>query len=829
MLEGSVAFQSLAQSLRDDDGFETEFSDPEFERLRLAIRANDASGPDLAVLMRHALRYESLRRSASVVFETDRVDPAVLEAAGLQVKTGGTQVSITAKPWAPSWLEDAKVVPVDEASMRAERKRFHPGSGVLGDPFLAQFGLQRYRSAGQRAAVRAALSMPSGSMLIVDLPTGEGKSLVFRSIQKIGFSSDLPGNQTALTIVIVPTVTLALDHERSCGGSSEAPMAYVGNEPERNAKIVEGIRSGQQELVFAAPEAVVGPLRFSIGKALERDGVRAVVVDEAHLIEGWGTGFRTEFQTFAGLCHQWRGGPETTRSFRVLFLSATLSAIARDTIQELFSPNEKIETVSAASIRPEPEFWIADFTDIEERRRRVLEAVYHLPRPAILYVTKVEDAEYWYHHLRYLEGFQRIKKVHGGTGSGERENVLAGWAAGSVDLVVATSAFGLGIDYPHVRSVIHACVPEKLDRFYQEVGRGGRDGCSSISLLIPEFNDLEVAESLSKQKIISVDRGFQRWKAMFESSSRIDLGNLTYGVRLDTAPSKAPEDIDLIGERSIDWNARVLSMMARSGLVQLSGFPEIETEPGEEIHPYQGVRICHDGHLVKAVWKEVFEGRRQEIALANATAFQTLRKFITKDSCACKLIASLYPGCKRACTECPRCRVDPGERYPSQIVGEPSLPWAYAPNLSEATKQVLGAARCVVVEYGPDLPKGIRARDMQTIFKRLDKEGFRIAILLGTLPDWLQSSLEKAVAGRPWLRVFDKLWNPIPWPKGNSLTFTGSDVALRGGQLNARGDFPEIIFIPEGARDADIPDRRISDITRFERLDFAVFCKRYLK
>ena len=105
----------------------------------------------------------------------------------------------------------------------------------------------------------------------------------------------------------------------------------------------------------------------------------------------------------------------------------------------------------------------------------MLEALRHVPRPAILYVTRVVDAKAWRDRLE-AEGFEHAELVHGETGANERDRILRGWRDGDIDLVVATSAFGLGIDYRHVRAVVHACIPESLDRFYQEVGRGGRDG-----------------------------------------------------------------------------------------------------------------------------------------------------------------------------------------------------------------------------------------------------------------------------------------------------------------------------------------------------------------
>jgi len=830
MLEGSEAFAELARALRRGADFDIPFADPPFERLREAIK-NQATNPsDLAVLIRHALRYESLQRGWGVNFVTDLVDAEHLRKAGLSVNQTDQLCSVTAEPWRPDWLPGASVVPADEGAMRAERKRFYADDLVKGDPFLSQFGLKGYRSNGQRSAVRAALGMPPRSTLIIDLPTGEGKSLVFRAIQKVGFVDDLPGSNKTFTVVIVPTVTLALDHERSCGGGPSSPMAYVGNQPERNAKILEAIRSGEQELLFASPEAVVGPLRHEIGKVLANDGLRAIIIDEAHLVEGWGTGFRTEFQTFSGLCHQWRFGSGKPKSFRLIFLSATFSEMAKATLKDLFSPNEEIPLVSATYIRPEPEFWIANSAGLTDRQSRVVEALLHLPRPAILYVTKVDDAEYWYHHLKQDIGFRRVRKVHGGTGAQEREDVLKAWSEGSLDLVVATSAFGLGVDYPHVRSIIHACIPEKLDRFYQEVGRGGRDGCASISLLVPAYGDEEVAKSLSQQKIITVDRGFQRWKAMFESRTRLDFDSMTYGVRLDTAPGNAPEDIDLIGERSIDWNARVLSMMARSGMIQLTGIPEVDVEPGEKIPPYQGVQICEDGHLLIEVWRDIFEKRRGEIAAANEHAFGLLKRLLRGDECPTELIRRLYPRCAHACTSCRKCRLDPSCRRRSQIVGDAPLPWLYTPEISGALEAELGETKRLVIEYGRELPKGIRPRDFEKALRRLDQSGFRISICMGDLPNWITGTLGKVLANRPWLFVDDREWRRPLWPRGHSIIFSGLDVKLRTDQLNVgTSNFAEMVFIPEGLRDAETPERKVADMLVVPTLSMRQFFERYLR
>lgn len=831
MISGSEAFEYLQRGLRGEEDVEKVLRDPPFERLRLALQSSDASPPDLAVLVRHALRYESLRRDSTVRFEIDHMDANLIRNAGLEAEESDRGLFVSAMPWRPSWLPESIKVPADEGAMRGKRKRFDDDHYEYGDPFLKTLGKENgYRSIGQRGAVRAALSMPPGTKLIVDLPTGEGKSLVFQAIRELGFASDPPGTGSQLTVVIVPTVTLAYDHEANCGGSAAQPLAYVGGEEKRNSKILEALRNGEQDLLFAAPEAFFGTLRYAIQRTVRQGRLRAIVIDEAHLVEGWGTGFRTKYQTLAGLYHQWRDDPEGRGAFRLIFLSATYSEAAIDALHDLFGSGGNIAKVSASRIRLEPEFWLAKPAMPEDREARVLEALFHLPRPAILYVTKVDDAIGWYRRLKGDEiGFNRIRMVHGGTSPADREAVLKEWASGILDLVVATSAFGLGIDYPHVRAVIHACMPERLDRFYQEVGRVGRDGCTSISVLIPAFGDEQVAKRLSAQRIITVERGYQRWMAMFNSDERLDLGAMQFGLRMDLAPSYSTEDIDMRGERSVDWNARVLSVMARAGMIQLTGIPELDAEnKDDDLPPYLAVRILVDGHSRKEVWEDLFEQRRNEMIEANKRSFDQLQRYVKGKECATALIASLYPDCAHACTSCRLCRINPSAKRPTGITGEPPLPWPFAPDLADALKTDLGIRNRMAVEYGKVLPRGLRTRDFTKVIGRLDQMGLRAVIRVGDLPDMFEETVDEVVAHRPWLSVRDSGWYPLQWPAANALIFVSKSVPLSAEELTRTAPHAQIIFLPEGMADAGGFSRRIADMLTIPKMSMQRFLERYL-
>lgn len=832
-LSGAAAFAALADRLCGAPLTEA-FGEPPFQRINMALDDKRATPLDNAVLLRHALRFETLRRNTTVHLVTDRLSAEILNKVGIFTEAENGRLRISALPWMPSWLPDANVWPVDETSMRATRRRFFPGDETAGDPFLAAFGMPNYRSPGQRAAIRSALTMPPGSILAIDLPTGEGKSLIFRAIDEVGFACDQSGHAKGTTLVIVPTVTLALDHEKNCGGSDDRPLAYIGGRTGRNATIRAAIEAGQQGLCFAAPEAAAGgPLRGALGRAVSQDKLRAVVIDEAHLVDSWGTGFRTDFQTLAGVCRQWRERVPAEFAFRTVMLSATLSEAAKQTLIDLFAPDGNLPVVAAAKVRPEPEFWVAPLAKTIDREMHVEEALLHLPRPAILYVTKVDDAKSWFQRLTEL-GFGRIALVHGGTTSDQRESVLNDWAHGALDLVVATSAFGLGIDYAHVRTIIHACVPETFDRFYQEVGRAGRDGCAAISLLLPTSEDLDIAKSLNDKTVISVDRGLQRWTSMFNDASARQHIYPHYNVRLDVAPGHHKDDIDLIGERSIDWNARTLALMARGALINLKGVPDLPPAiEGQQNHPYQDVEIRDDMHLSRSTWEQKIEPKRSEIAAANRASLVLTKRFLAANECPARLVAELYKGADRSvalsCSGCHLCRRDPKARAFDGIVGESPPPWPAQATISPALASLWGAPQRILVQFKTAEPDRRTRRDFENVIRRLDLFGLRVFVSVGSIPDWITNSVRVAVKDRPWFTLAEREWMPVRWPTGARLIAIGGDITTMpewfSGPANSDA---AIIMVPAGAPDGSNPARNLVDVVGCETMELLRFIEKVL-
>jgi superfamily II DNA/RNA helicase len=650
--------------------------------------------------------------------------------------------------------------------------------------------------------------MPPGGSLAVCLATGEGKSLIFQLVARLGFCAAGDRPKEGLTVVVTPTVSLAIDHENAAAERGfERPIAYRGGDATSNAALTGAIEQGAQSLCIASPEAICGPLRGTLSRAAERGLLRALVVDEAHLIDGWGTGFRTEFQSLSGIRREWIAKAPAGAEPRTLLLSATLTAPTLGMLRTLFSGPGPFEVITAIRLRSEPDYWPVGCTTDAQREERVLEALRHVPRPAILYVTRVVDAEAWWDKLRDA-GFHHIAMVHGETPGSKREAVLRGWRDGDIDLVVATSAFGLGIDYPHVRSVIHACMPESLDRFYQEVGRGGRDGRSCLSLLLHTPGDLNIARKICRALVISVDRGLQRWGSMYARRRPQERKGI-YVVPLDVAPSQEPEDIDMRGERNCDWNARVLALMARAGLIELLGAPP----PADDLEgPHEVIRILQDSHLSPGTWAEQIEPERRLMASASEKNLDLMMRFSTSGGCPAPLLLTLY-GMERkahACSRCALCRADPSARRAEHPPVEPEPPWLPWWPLADQLTELLDKRGRLLVLYDADATNAQFRRRLGQLLSAVRHAGvFNISLI--QVGDDLAATIRKALSAEPaFLAELERL-TQRRLPMGPHFALLGPQASVGAHDLRPRTPGEEqILMVPYSLRDPMRPEVPLS-------------------
>jgi len=650
-------------------------------------------GPDQAVLLRQALRWSP---SSSVLIGPKPGDDDLLSSLKCAGIEWGWDECLRVSPYAPLWLKESP--PCDAPPVTRSRDE-----SFNAESFLQSVGYGNWRSPAQKEAAWATLQAPLGATRTIVLPTGSGKSLCFQL---------LPRFTEGLTVVIVPTIALAIDQqvsaERLFAAYPNVGPRYFAADDDAEATL-SAVKEKRTRLLYTSPEACVsGRLRPLLDKFAEDGWLANLVVDEAHLVETWGAQFRVEFQILAAARRKWRSA--SGNRLRTFLFSATMTPHCRELLQKLFSDDAEPREFVCQRLRPEIQYYSHRFSAQTARDDAVVEALWQLPRPAILYVTEKEDAETFASRLRALD-FQRLETFHGDTNRSQRRETLRRWKANELDLIIATSAFGVGVDKPDVRAVVHACYPETLDRYYQEVGRGGRDGWSSVSLLLAAPADRKTAESITVS-LMTPELIQERWSAMFARARRID--HLLYEL-----PVNARRD-QLIGQRTygenVRWNKRLLLQLERAGLLELHDL-KFEPPPSPEEDPQEWVVVRVKGFQPNTPnLADLIEAVRNEEFFRFRSGLDKLDDFLRGSSCAGRVIGKLYgiAGDQRACPGCPRCR----------SLGSPAH--ACEPLIYPAASPSASSPRSEWVEGFPDYSNvASRVRMVDAISQCVSQKGLR--------------------------------------------------------------------------------------------------------
>jgi ATP-dependent DNA helicase RecQ len=396
------------------------------------------------------------------------------------------------------------------------------------EALLERFGLDAFRP-GQREAVQAALD---GRDSLVVMPTGGGKSLCYQLPALAG---------EGLVVVVSPLIALMADQWRRLKEAGvNATMLASGMEEGHNAQALEEIAAGRTQLVLAAPERF-GSRAFR--EALAQRSVALFVVDEAHCVAEWGHDFRPDYLRLHSAIEALGRPP-------VMAATATATPRVAEEIAARLGLREWL-SVRSGFDRPSLAF---DVVSVEgkgavARKRAALLHVLSDPaaRPAIVYCGTRKDTDEVAASIAE-RGISTVR-YHAGMSPDARRASQEAFMSGSAEVVVATNAFGMGVDKADVRTVAHWALPTSLEAYYQEAGRGGRDGQAARALLLAARMDLGRLIRFITARETSVE----------------DVKRYVGGLRRG-----AQEGVVAIGHGELDERERVLlSIAERAGAVEL--------------------------------------------------------------------------------------------------------------------------------------------------------------------------------------------------------------------------------------------------------------------
>ncbi len=331
------------------------------------------------------------------------------------------------------------------------------------------FGVERLRD-GQQHVIDSVLD---GHDTLAIMPTGSGKSLCYQ----------IPARMLAgTTLVVSPLISLMKDQleKLEAMGIRAAQVNSSLNREEEQAAL-DGLRSTTHEIVFCTPERLANPDFLAVCKEVH---VALVVIDEAHCISQWGHDFRPAYLEMAASIDALGKPP-------VLALTATATDEVIDDIARQLG-RRKMQVINTGIYRPNLHYSVVQVTSNEERYRVALEQVQSRQGVGIVYAATVKAAE---EMLEVLEDAgESAALYHGKLPAAERKANQDLFMRGERRVMVATNAFGMGIDKPDTRFVIHLQLPANLEAYYQESGRAGRDGQDADCVLLYFQDDKRVQQ-----------------------------------------------------------------------------------------------------------------------------------------------------------------------------------------------------------------------------------------------------------------------------------------------------------------------------------------------
>lgn len=326
--------------------------------------------------------------------------------------------------------------------------------------------------------------MLDGVDTLAIIPTGGGKSLTYQLPAML-----LPG----VTLVVSPLIALMKDQVESAPASVRDRISLINSDidaEERHRRLTL-VRNGDIKLLYVAPERLLDP---TLRRSLIEAGLARIVIDEAHCISLWGHDFRPDYLTIP-LALRDLGQPPV--------LAVTATATPEIAEQIATALGRSMETVRTSVFRENLFYEVIQVADRNERIAKLIDLCKEQQGNGIVYVSSRDDTESFAHTLR-MRGVQ-AQAYHAGMERGVRAAAHERFMAGDVRVMVATVAFGMGVDKADVRFIIHMMPPGTVESYAQESGRAGRDGERAHCLLLTTKSDRSTLRARARRDLVSID------------------------------------------------------------------------------------------------------------------------------------------------------------------------------------------------------------------------------------------------------------------------------------------------------------------------------------
>jgi len=450
-------------------------------------------------------------------------------------------------------------------------------SNRIDDVARERFGFEKLRP-GQREAIESVLA---GRDTVAIMSTGSGKTAIYQIAGQL-----IDG----ATVVVSPLIALQRDQVE---GEADAALLNSTLSEAAREEVFDEAAEGELEYILLAPEQLANE---DVIRHLRAASPSLFVVDEAHCVSEWGHDFRPDYLELGDVIER-LGRPA------VLALTATASPPVRADIVEVLRLRDP-EIVVRGFDRPNIWLGVEHFRDAEHKRRALLDAVAEAEPPGIVYVATKRASEEVADELR-SRGV-RAEAYHGGLGPRRRDEVQAAFMDDAgVDVVVATIAFGMGVDKPNVRWVFHHDVSASVDAYYQELGRAGRDGKPARAVLFYRPEDL----------------GLRR----FFAGGTVDRAALERVAKVLTVAARPVDPVDMLEELALSKTklATAVHRLEEAGFVDVQDDGRVRAVGGED-----GLEEAVESAAQAEEDRHAFDRSRVEMMRAYAERRECRRAFI---------------------------------------------------------------------------------------------------------------------------------------------------------------------------------------------------------